>query len=63
MTVRIITDSNGRKRITTEPLLHPPQRPWVGLTKDEVELLSYIAEGNTWVAIERAEAKLKEKNT
>ena len=26
MTVRIITDSNGRKHITTEPLLYPPQR-------------------------------------
>ena len=38
-------------------------RPWVGLTKNEVELLSYIAEGNTWIAIERAEAKLKEKNS
>ena len=24
MTTRIITDSNGRKRITNEPLLHPP---------------------------------------
>ena len=36
--------------------------PWVGLTKNEVETLSYIAEGNTWVAIELAEAKLKEKN-
>ena len=38
-------------------------RPWVGLTKNEVETLSYIAEGNTWIAIELAEAKLKEKNT
>ena len=37
-------------------------RPWVGLTKNEVETLSYIAEGNTWIAIELAEAKLKEKN-
>jgi DNA-binding CsgD family transcriptional regulator len=37
-------------------------RPWVGLTKNEVELLSYIAEGNTWIAVELAEAKLKEKN-
>jgi hypothetical protein len=37
-------------------------RPWVGLTKNEIETLSYIAEGNTWVAIELAEAKLKEKN-
>jgi hypothetical protein len=43
---------------------HPlPEREWVGLTKNEVETLSYIAEGNTWIAIELAEAKLKEKNT
>ena len=27
MTTRIITDSNGRKHITTEPLLHPEQEP------------------------------------
>jgi hypothetical protein len=38
------------------------QRTWVGLTKNEVETLSYIAEGNTWIAVELAEAKLKEKN-
>ena len=38
------------------------ERPWVGLTKDEVETLSYQAEGNTWKAVELAEAKLKEKN-
>ena len=41
----------------------PTQRTWAGLTKDEVELLSYKAEGNTWKAVELAEAKLKEKNT
>jgi len=41
----------------------PPQRTWVGLTKDEKETLSYKAEGNTWMAVELAEAKLKEKNT
>ena len=40
-----------------------PQRTWVGLTKDEIETLSYKAEGNTWTAVELAEAKLKEKNT
>ena len=39
------------------------ERPWVGLTKDEVEILAYKAEGNTWKAVELAEAKLKEKNT
>ena len=37
--------------------------PWAGLTKNEVETLSYIAEGNTWIAVELTEAKLKEKNT
>jgi hypothetical protein len=42
---------------------HPlPERGWVALTKDEVETLSYQAEGNTWKAVELAEAKLKEKN-
>jgi hypothetical protein len=40
-----------------------PQRTWVGLTKNEVETLSYISEGNTWIAVELAEAKLKEKNS
>ena len=39
------------------------QRTWVGLTKNEVETLSYQTEGNTWKAVELAEAKLKEKNT
>ena len=39
------------------------ERPWVGLTKNEVETLSYIAENNTWIAVELAEAKLKEKNS
>ena len=38
-------------------------KPWVGLTKDEIETLSYKADGNTWKAVELAEAKLKEKNT
>jgi hypothetical protein len=36
MTIRIITDSNGRKHITNEPLLHQPQRTWVGLTDEEI---------------------------
>lgn len=41
---------------------NPPQRTWVGLTRDEVETLSYKAEGNTWTAVELADAKLKGKN-
>ena len=39
-----------------------PQRTWVGLTDEEIEILSYEAEGNTWTAVELAEAKLKQKN-
>ena len=42
---------------------HPlPEREWIGLTKDDVETLSYKADGNTWIAVELAETKLKEKN-
>ena len=40
----------------------PQQRTWVGLTKNEVEILAYKAEGNTWKAVELTETKLKEKN-
>ena len=43
-------------------MLDKQKRPWVGLTKNEVETLSYQTEGNTWKAVELAEAKLKEKN-
>ena len=60
MTERIITDSNGRKHITNEPQLHPPQRPWVGLTFAEIcECESEYAN----VFARNLEAKLKEKNT
>ena len=56
--------SGWRKRqITDDDDIQDYVRPWVGLTKAEVELLSYLAEGNTWIAVELAEAKLKEKNT
>ena len=65
-TTRIVTDSNGRKHITTEPLLHPPQRTWVGLTDDEIEVLAKKHNGIFYDCdIEFAhaiEAKLKEKN-
>jgi hypothetical protein len=67
---RIITDSNGRKHITNEPLLHPPQRTWVGLTKDEQNFVYRDLHNATsrkdsfWVDFANAiEAKLKEKNT
>jgi len=66
MTTRIVTDANGRKHITNEPLLHPPQRTWVGLTDEEIcaeamkkdqQSLGFI-KGAEW-----AQTKLKEKNT
>jgi len=38
------------------------QRTWVGLTDEEIEILSDEAEGNTWTAVELAEAKLRKKN-
>ena len=70
MTERIITDSNGRKHITNEPQLHPPQRTWVGLTDEDIwETISRIGTSDSDVnpyaklADARAiEAKLKQKN-
>jgi hypothetical protein len=58
------TKSGWRKRqIADDDDIQNYVKPWVGLTKDEVEILAYKAEGNTWKAVELAEAKLKEKNT
>jgi len=62
MTLRIITDSNGRKHITNEPLLHPPQRTWVGLT-DEDRLELAAAQYGWEDLLIAAEAKLKQKNS
>lgn len=67
MTERIITDRNGRKHITTEPLLHPPQRTWVGLTDEDFENAfqeTYIMGDSDLQDFAKViEAKLKEKNT
>ena len=63
MTTRIVTDANGRKHITNEPLLHPPQRTWVGLTDEDFLEACQIAErGNYLVAFQRIQAKLRSKN-
>ena len=69
MTERIITDSNGRKHITNEPLLHPPQRTWVRLTDEEVweaymeSPVELDCSTDELYALSRTvEAKLKEKN-
>ena len=53
----------AKKVLEAMQYLLAQQRTWVGLTKDEVEILAYKAEGNTWKAVELAEAKLKEKNS
>ena len=64
MTTRIVTDANGRKHITTEPLLHPPQRTWVGLTDDEeiFSISNTMPYANRFEFARAIETKLKEKN-
>jgi hypothetical protein len=62
MTTRIVTDSNGRKHITTEPLLHPSQRTWVGLTDSEKNKMAFIAGSDKHWLIRLVEDKLKEQN-
>ena len=52
----------AKKVLEAMQYLLAQQRTWVGLTKDEVEILAYKAEGNTWIAVELTETKLKEKN-
>jgi len=72
MTTRIVTDANGRKHITNEPLLHPPQRTWVGLTDGEVDkMILLMGFPPDWITenaivkniVRNLEAKLKEKNS
>ncbi len=66
MTTRIVTDANGRKHITNEPLLHPPQRTWVGLTDDELFKIWMGAPAETedrFAFVNAVISKLKEKNT
>jgi len=67
MTERVMTDANGRKYITTEPLLHPPKREWVGLTDEEIkEIVGPYGDtpikGYTRQLFDKIEAKLREKN-
>jgi hypothetical protein len=65
MTERIITDSNGRKHITNEPLLHQPlaQRTWIGLTDDEKLHIEIMGGKSDVMLAEMVEAKLRSKNT
>jgi len=49
---------------TGQIALAQPQRPWVGLTDDEVYRIAFELEGEHWKKIADAiEAKLKQKNT
>ena len=43
--------------------IEPPQRPWVGLTNDEIAELDSRFHHDTWRLLKEAEVKLKEKNT
>ena len=63
MTTRIVTDANGRKHITNEPLLQSPKRDeWEGLSVFEINDLVNNTEHGLHDLVERTEAKLKEKN-
>jgi hypothetical protein len=53
----------AQAKLTDDDDIQDYKKPWVGLTDDEKETLAYDAEGNTWMAVELAETKLKEKNT
>ena len=68
MTERIVTDANGRKHITTEPMLHQSKREWVGLTPEDYDSMRprvpYVVNDFTFADVAAiVEEKLKEKNT
>jgi hypothetical protein len=54
-----------KEALAQPPLpVQPVQRPWVGLTDDEVYKIAFALEGEHWRKVADAiEAKLKEKNT
>ena len=62
MTTRIVTDANGRKHITNEPLLHPAQRTWVGLKEEDYVLVNQLCINPTQTA-EFVDRLLKERNS
>ena len=63
----IVTDANGRKHITTEPMLHQSKREWVGLTPEDYDSMRprvpHIVNDFSFADVAAiVEAKLKEKN-
>ena len=64
MTERIVTDVNGRKHTTTEPMPIQEKREWVGLTDEQIHNTAGYQETREMYSFARAiEDKLKEKNT
>ena len=60
----IYDDSDGNtiliiKLLDAFSMVNKAQRPWVGLTDDEIE---HVRHNQPWWAIRAIEAKLKEKN-
>ena len=63
MTERIVTDVNGRKHITTEPMPIQEKRGWVGLTDEEIWSVYTQVDSMQYMEFSHAiEDKLKEKN-
>jgi len=63
MTERIVTDVNGRKHITTEPMPIQEKRGWVGLTDEEIWNVYTQVDSMQYMEFSHAiEDKLKEKN-
>lgn len=62
---RTVVACTGNKWEGWQPLYAaPPQRPWVGLTDEEIKgVLETTHPENRWTIAERIEAKLKEKNS
>ena len=50
MTTRIVTDANGRKYITNEPLLHPPEQEPMACKECHLKDLVYDLLGELKVA-------------
>jgi len=56
-------DENQRLRAELKFNTTPPQRPWVGLTPEEVKEISFANRPYVVDMVVALEAKLKEKNT
>ena len=67
MTERIVTDANGRKHITTEPMPMQAKREWVGLTSEDYDSMrprvpDVVNDFSFADVAAIVEARLREKN-